>query len=275
MIRFSIACLLLLLPASAEVATAVDPSDELPVGKTVIWSPLFQATWDSMNAEMGGKPLKVEPPNQLMTRLDAFEWDADRVMPEGSWKVWSGEAKKVFLDTVNKEAAAMTGEAIGPFKLMEEIPGGLACFGLLNREVKFQTPFFKSRKVPMNFGAKKAEVSYFGVNGDLSGNYGESVKVLAFRPVDGSHALEVSCKGGDDKVVFYRPPAAQSFATAWMWLRKWKKDFLRNSELPGTWADSLLHEGDEVRVPYVSLDVTTEFSARLQGGRYCGGAGDP
>ncbi len=156
MIRFSIAFLLLLLPASSEVATAVDPSDELPVGKTVIWSPLFQATWDSMNAEMGGKPLKVEPPNQLMTRLDAFEWDADRVIPEGSWKVWSGEAKKVFLDTVNKEAAAMTGEAIGPFKLMEEIPGGLACFGLLNREVKFQTPFFKSRKVPMNFGAKKA-----------------------------------------------------------------------------------------------------------------------
>ena len=109
-----------------------------------------------MNAEMGGKPLKVEPPNQLMTRLDAFEWDADRVIPEGSWKVWSGEAKKVFLDTVNNEAAAMTGEAIGPFKLMEEIPGGLACFGLLNREVEFQTPFFKSRKVPMNFGAKKA-----------------------------------------------------------------------------------------------------------------------
>jgi hypothetical protein len=101
------------------------------------------------------------------------------------------------------------------------------------------------------------------------------MKVLAFRPVDGPHALEVSCKEADDKVIFYRPPAAQDFATACKWLRKWRKDYVVNAELPGTWGDRLLHVNDEVRVPYVSLDVTTDLSGRLQGGRFYGNAGDP
>ena len=275
MIRLAAAVLCLLLPVHAEVVTVPHPSEKLPVGKTVVWSPLFQATWDVMNKTLGGKPSRVEPPNGLMARLDEFKWDADKVMPEVGWKVWGGEAKKAFLETVNKEAAAMTGEAQGPFKLVEESPGRLACFGLLEREVEFETPFFRSRKVAMKFGAEKAEVSYFGVNGELSGNYGESIKVLAFRPVDGSHALEVSCKKGDDKVVFYRPPAAQDFATACKWLRQWKKDYVVNAELPGSWAERVLHEGDDVRVPYVSLETSADFSEGLQGGRFHGNAGDP
>ena len=275
MIRLPIALLFLLLPVRAGVVTAAHPSDELPVGKTVVWSPLFQATWDTMNKKLGGKPSKVEAPNELMARLDAFKWDADEVMPEAGWKVWGGEATKSFLDTVNKDAAAMTGDAEGPFKLMEQVPGGIACFGLLDREVEFRKAFFRSRKVPLKFGAEKAEVSYFGTNGDGSAGYGEDVKVLAFRPVDGSHALEVSCKGGDDKVIFYRPPAAQDFATACKWIRKWKKDYVVNAELPGSWADRVLHAGDKMQVPYLSLDVVENLAGSLQGGRFYGNAGDP
>ncbi|QTN30950.1 hypothetical protein HZ994_00940 [Akkermansiaceae bacterium] len=275
MMRILTALLVSLHPIRAEVLTAAHPSDELAVGKTVVWSPLFQATWDAMNAELGGKPLDVDPPNELMTRLDSFQWQPDKVMPEGAWKVWAGKATKGFLETVNREAAAITGEAQGPFRLLEEVPGGLACFGLLDREVEFQTAFFRSRTVPMRFGTKKTEVSYFGTNGRLSGGYGESVKVLAFRPVDGSHALEVSCKHGDDQVVFYRPPVVQDFSTACKWLRKWKKDYVANEELPGGWADRVLHEGDVVQVPYVSLDVTEDMAGRLQSRRSYGGEGDP
>lgn len=164
MIRFFSALLFLLLPVHAEVVAVSHPAEKLPVGKTVVWSPLFQATWDTMNKSLGGKPSKVEPPNELMARLDDFAWDAGKVMPEAGWKVWGGVATKDFLETVNREAAAITGEAQVPFKLMSEIPGGLACFGLLDREVGFKTPFFRSRKVPLKFGAEKAEVSYFRGN---------------------------------------------------------------------------------------------------------------
>jgi len=273
--RTFLTILCLIVSARAEVVTAIDPFGEMPRGKTVVWSPLFQASWDAMNKELGGKPVKVYPPNELMARLDSFEWDADKVMPVGKWKVWSGRATEDFLETVNREAAAMTGEPKGPFTLANEHPGGLAFFGLLDREVEFLSPFFKSVKLPMEFGEEKSEVEFFGTKGDFSNQYGEAVKVLAHRPVDGSHALEVSCKGGDDKVIFYRPPAGQDFATACKWLREWRKAFEWNAELPGTWNDRLLHKNDEVRVPYVSLDLKEDFTDKLAGGRFHEKAGAP
>ena len=144
----------------------------------------------------------------------------------------------------------------------------MALFGLLDRDVEFLTPFFKSVKIPMEFGQEKTAVRFFGTKGELSDGYGETVKVLAYRPVDGSHALEVSCKGTDDKVIFYRPPAGQDFATACRWLREWRRTFQWNKELPGTWNDRLLHETDEVRVPYVSLDLVEDFTGKLSGDRF-------
>jgi hypothetical protein len=267
MMRPSILILCLLSSASAELVTVADPFVKMPEGKSVVWSPLFQATWDAMNAKMGGKPQRIEPPNGLMSRLDAFKWEPGNVLPEGS--------SPEFLDLVNREAAKTTGEEKGPFTLKDPIPGTIACFGLLDREVEFAKPFHRSGKVPMLFGGGKSPVRFFGTKDDASGQYGMDVKVLAYRPVDGSHALEVSCKGGDDKVVFYRPPEGQDFATACTWLRVWRKTFEFNAELPDGWNDRSLHEGDEVRVPYVSLDVTDELAGQLQGGRFYGIAGDP
>lgn len=262
--------------ASAGIITLPDPSSPLPEGETVVWSPLFQATWDSMNKEIGGKPQKIEPPNELMARLDAFAWEPEKVMPEGSWKTWAGMAKPDFLKRVNAEAAQLTGEAEGPFRFSgEQRSNTVACFGLLDREVEFVKPFFRSKAVPLAFGAGKTPVSFFGATADHAEDYGDALKVLVYRPVDGSHALEISCKGGDDKVILYRPSKAQDFATACRWIREWRKGFDANAALPGGWDDRHLHEGDEVRVPYVSLDAAADFSESLRGGRIYGKPGDP
>ncbi len=58
--------------AAAEVVTLPHPGQPLPAGRTVVWSPLFQAGWDALNAKLGGPPNKVEPPNALMAKLDTF-----------------------------------------------------------------------------------------------------------------------------------------------------------------------------------------------------------
>lgn len=85
-------------------------------------------------------------------------------------------------------------------------------------------------------------------------------------------------EGGVDterKVILYRPPEGQDFATACRWLREWRKSHTRNEALPGNWDDRLLHERDEVRVPYVFLDVRDDLAGELRGGRYYGKPGDP
>jgi hypothetical protein len=274
MIRSLPLVLCIVAHASAGVITLPDPHSLPPEGETAVWSPLFQATWDAMNKEIGGKPKKIDPPNELMSRLDAFDWKADTVMPEGAWKTWAGEATPDFLKRVNAEAKEMTGEE--PFKLSgEQIPGTIACFGLLDREVEFEKPFFRSARAPLEFGAEKSPVRFFGTDGDNAENFGESVEVLSYRPVDGSLALEVSCKGSDEKVILYRPAKAQDFATACRWIREWRKNPGQSAGLPGNWNDRWLHKGDEVRLPYVSLDASADFAGALQGGRFYGKPGDP
>lgn len=263
------ALLALCLPVSAGVITVPDPSSPLPEGATVVWSPLFQATWDAMNREIGGKPHKIDPPNELMSRLDSFEWDPAAVMPESGWKVWGGGATPDFLKRVNAEAAQLTGEEKGPFHL-----GGIenrnliACFGLLDREVEFEKEFRRSMKAPLEFkaGDKVKSVAFFGTRGGLSAYYGGEVRIL--HSAKNAHALEISCKGGDDRVIVYLPPEPQNFSAACGIIREARKASVENG-------GSLLVAGDDVRIPYLTLDASGDLTDRLRGGRHYGNIGDP
>lgn len=265
----------LFAPAVAEVVTVIDPAGDLPANRTVVWSPLFQATWDELNCRMGGKPVKITSPNALMAKLDAFEWQAEQTLPPGSWKVWAGEATQEFLESVNREAAQMTVEARGPFTLGDPMPDSLACFGLLDREVEFETPFIKSARQPLLFQDEKTPVRFFGAPGEFAERYAATTRVLAYRPKDGSHALEVSCKGIDDKVILYLPPQPQDFQTACKWLHEWRKTWRDDKATRDRWNDTRLHEGDDIRIPYVTLDAKSDFAAQLEGGRYYNKPGDP
>ena len=54
------------LRAGAEVRTVVHPEEEFSPRATVVWTPIFQATWDHLNRHYGGKPFRIEPKNQLL-----------------------------------------------------------------------------------------------------------------------------------------------------------------------------------------------------------------
>ncbi|MCW1925781.1 hypothetical protein OKA05_24700 [Luteolibacter arcticus] len=258
------------LPATAEIGSVAHPEDKLPQGQTVVWTPLFQASWDKLNATHGGKPVKIEPPNVLISRLDAFTWKAESVMPEDRWKVWSGPATDEFLATVNAEAAKLTGEEKGPFRLENRQPGTVAVFGLLDREVTFRQPLHRSRKVPMTFrsGAMETKVKFFGVKGQLSEEFSGTVRVLAYRPTENCHALQLLCKESDDTVILFRPPAAMDFAAACEWLRTWRKAWSEDSGHHLGHDDPQLHKRDEIQVPYVKLETKHDFASDLDSLRF-------
>ena len=76
---------------------AVLKTDQIPVGgKSLVWSPLFQASWDKLNSRRKGKLVKITPPNALMTMLDSFHWKETEVMPEGGYAVFAGPATAEF-----------------------------------------------------------------------------------------------------------------------------------------------------------------------------------
>lgn len=263
--------LALVFPLRAEVESVAHPASAFPAARTVVWTPLFQAAWDRLNGLHGGKPVKVEPPRELIARLDDFRWKPEEVMPDGRWKVWAGPATGEFLAEANAGARELTGEPQGPFRLVNRTPGTVAVFGLLDREVVFRTPFHRSGKVPVAFVAKSGgerRVRFFGVKGEGSGGFRDTVRVLAYRPSERCHALQILCRDGDDTVVLYRPPAVQDFATACRWLRSWRQAWKPGAGSSFGHDDPFLHEDDELRVPYVDLEAVRDFAPDLDSLRH-------
>jgi hypothetical protein len=215
----------------------------------------------------------------LMERLDHFQWNPESVMPEGGWKVWGGRATPEFVKQVNDEARQMFGEA--DFKVVDPVlhPNpkliSVACFGLLQREVEFVVPFHRSLRLPLRFGKERQPVRFFGSMGEQSERYGKNVKVLAFRPVDRSFALEIACKDTADKVILYRPAERQDFSKACEWIKQWRADHDSESSLPGSWEDRRLHWNDELRIPYVSFATVADMKDQLKGDRYYEGSPVP
>ena len=267
------------LPAAAEIGAVAHPEEKLPAAQTVVWTPLFQASWDKLNATNGGKPLKVEPPNELISRLDAFTWKTESVMPEDHWKVWSGPPTDEFLATVNAEAVKMTGEEESPFRLENRRPGTVVVFGLLNREVNFRKELYRSRKVPMTFrsGQSETKVAFFGVNGERSEELSDVVRVLAYRPSEQCHALQVLCNESNDSVILFRPPTGKpiDFSTACEWIRTWRKAWTEDSRKGLGHDDPTLHKRDEIQVPYLKLATKHDFTSDLASMRYYKGQPEP
>lgn len=250
---------------SAEPVAVAHPGEEFDPRATVVWTPLFQAAWDELNKEFG-KPVKIEPENKLMTRLDTFSWNAAKTMPKKGWKVWAGEATQDLVDRANAEAAEMTGEK-GPFSFSEGMPGSQLALGLLHKDAHFQKALYRAKSASLDFRGAKDEpavkVAFFGVRGEASGGHSRTVQVQ-YR-AEGSFAVAIASKDGE-VVVCDLPESSETLEAAVKRLRTW-----RNSKPKGEWGapdDPNLHEGDDLRIPFLRLDTSSNFAPRLQGARH-------
>ena len=229
-----------------------------------------------MNSDLEGRPVKVEPPNPLMEKLDSFEWQSGEVMPEGRWKVWSGIATADFIANANREAAQMTGEAKGPFSEVDEHAGeqrSRVILALLDKELQFTRKLHPSASAPLAFrggDAKELPVRFFGVKGGFSAGFGKVIRIL-HRDKE-SHALRIEA-GGAESLVLYLPARSESFDAACKKLRDWRKEGLRGEF--GSPLDPGLHANDDLRIPYIDLGATADFKPSLSGLRFHRGHQDP
>jgi hypothetical protein len=261
---------------AAEVLSVAHPGENFPAERTVVWTPLFQAAWDRMNSDLEGPPVKVQPPSPLMEKLDSFEWQSGKVMPEGRWKVWSGSATPDFVATANREAAQMTGEAEGPFfQVVEQSgePRGRLILALLDKELQFIKKLHPSASSPLVFrggDGREQPVRFFGVKGDLSGGFSGVVRIL--HREEESHALQIEAEG-KESLVLYLPTERESFNAACTKLREWRKEGLKGEY--GSPMDPGLHGKDDLRIPYVALAAKADFQSALPALRFHKGHQEP
>ena len=260
------------LLAGTTCTSAIDsvahPEEPFATNQTVIWAPLFQASWDRLHENH--QLLRVEPPNALMDKLDQFKWEPETVLPKSGWKIWAGAATADFIALANKEAKAYTNQET-TFRAAPS-PTARIALGVLQRRVDFVTAFYRSNVRPLPFLANgmPVPVQFFGVRGKLSAHFRGSVSVLNYE--GHSHALKLFGKE-DDSVILYLPPQPVSFQQASETIRTWLQA-PRNGAF-GALNDPSLHELDDVRVPYLSFNSELDFGERLHGGRFLAGEAQP
>jgi len=259
--------------AQAKPQAILDLSKVPVKGKSVIWSPLFQATWDNLNGLHKGKPVTVGQQNKLILALDSYQWDEEKVMPKGGYATYAGPATKEFVDST---AAAIKKE----FKVNmqpNEIPlspTSHAAFGILIRDLKFKRPFIKSKNNPLAFVDSFSDtykVQFFGTAKKYSGYYRQSVAILSYKNKGKEFAISIATKTPDEKVIIYRPSKMMSMEAA---MKEVKQSI--DKPLNGKF-DSLddprLHRDDVVKIPYIAFKSETDFTSRLKGLRFF--EGDP
>jgi hypothetical protein len=111
-------------------------------------------------------------------------------------------------------------------------------------------------------------VAYFGLPNQNAGARGEHVRVLAYRPAEHSHAIQIECRENDDTVVLFQPAKQLDFLTACSWLRTWRREQFVVGNLAGQWNDPRIHDMDEVRIPYANIEVDSDFTSQLASIRY-------
>ena len=77
LILFAILCTSVVAETKAVLTTDTQPNEST----TLVWSPLFQASWDKLNSSFNGKLVKVEPENKVMETLDHFKWKEKAILP--------------------------------------------------------------------------------------------------------------------------------------------------------------------------------------------------
>lgn len=257
--------LLLTLTAHADILAVPHPACVFDDKHTVIWTPLFQAAWDALDdaPEGGGKPT-VKPPNKVMEMLDGFAWKAEEVLPQGAWFVRAGPISRELYDKANQETQQRWGVQPFPFGPAGQ-EQGYAALAMLSQQVQYLTPFERAIHTALPFQAPttKQSVRFFGT---MNAENLRGVRVIHYNGKLRTFALEVYCKGTDERVIFYMPAKSSSFAESCQQVLKWKRTEVYEQE-DGSLLQDRLQTNEEIRIPYVSLHNAADFTPLLQGER--------
>lgn len=256
--------------AAPPEARAVLDMHKLPLqGETLVWSPLFQASWEKMQSLHAGKMEKVVPANPVINALEKFQWKEQNVMPKDGYAVYAGPATPEFAKATAEEIKKKFGIDMTPSRIPSSEHGN-AFYGILLRDLNFQKSFFRSRKKPLEFKdglGKTHKVQFFGTIGKHSDDFGNNVKVLDYNDQGKSFILSIATDQQDEKLIIYRPGRALSFQMA--------IDHLNKPEIKaplggayGSLSDGTLHKKDTVKIPYLTIKADTDLTSQVAGARH-------
>lgn len=256
--------LVLVIHAHAGILAVPHPSCRFDAKHTVLWSPVFQAGWDALNAaQQGDAKVRIDPPDKVMGWLDSFSWKAGDVLPAGGWIAHAGPMNPTLYQKTNQESKQRWGAEL--FAFPQPAKPGHAVLCAMVRRIEWKTPFDHAEISLLSFRSHGStqKVRFYGSTNarDLP-----TVKVLHDSEVTGSFALEALCKDSDDRVIFYMPEKHSTFGEACQTILRWKKRQGLKQEDGSLLVPKLL-EDEVIRIPHMALNHSADFSSLLQSTR--------
>ncbi|WP_338288465.1 hypothetical protein [Luteolibacter sp. LG18] len=249
--------------ATAEVEVVAHPAVECAPGKTIVWTAAMQAAFDRLIGPKSSTPFdRVDPPNPLVARMRDFRWKEEDVLPKDGWFAVAGPSTLELTEQANAKWRKLVGGEGKPFS---SGGSGLAAFVGIRRDFLFAKEFAPSGAAKLTWQPTGGGVKFFGVKGDASYEFGEQVRVLAFRPSEGTYALQFLSKKGDDTMILYLPKEGQPMMEAIRWVETWKRGWGSAEEAKMEWNEKRLHEGDDLRIPEIQLDAAQDLGAKFSG----------
>lgn len=239
-----------------------------PQGETLVWSPLFQASWDKLEEKHTGKLIKVDPPNPLITQLSQFKWQQQQVMPLGGYAIYAGLDTPLFA----RQTAADVKRRFNFEMDTSQLPQtgqGYAYYGVLVRDLTFKKQFYRSKKKPLSFKNSKNQtyqVRFFGTAKLNSGGYGKNVRILRNTPDKNTFILTINTDKAKEQIIIYCPEKAPSFHTAIQHVLDAKNNPADGKY--GTPQFPYLVDHDVIKIPYIKINAHTDLTNQLKGKRY-------
>ena len=251
--------------ACAEVQVVAHPDAPCPPKITIVWTAAMQSAFDRC---VGPKsPMTFEtviPENPLITRMRAFSWKEEAILPNGGWFAVAGVGRAELADQANEQWRVLSGADDKPFTYEG---AGLVAYVGIKRDFQFKKEFIAAIASRLAWNGTQEQLRFFGVCDEASAGYSSSVRVLGYVPLARQFALQFLAKEGDDTLILCIPKPAQTMLEAMVSVRKSRVAWdARGDASPGV-DDKFLHSMDDLRVPNVALkfegDLTESFGGTL------------
>ena len=186
------------------------------------------------------------------------------VLPKDGWFAVGGEASAGRVDEANEKWRLLAGARPPPFRY-NGASGGRAAFVGMKRDFYFKKPFSTSGASHLAWGPGKLLVQSYGAIGGTADEYTGTVRILAYRPVEGCIALQLLGAESDDTLVLYQPAKNQKMIDAMRWVKIWRERWETHEGASLAWNDKFPHRGDDLRFPEIRLGAQTDCSDDFKG----------
>lgn len=215
------------------------------------WCATFQLVWNDLKNEYVKQDVEFAIPNEMMKNLNQETFTEDMISDEYYYKTWGpktlekkAEIEKGIKDKFNETSDIL--HLIDWENLDSDECERMIFYTMLRRDFEYPKEF---TKLPEGkFGDEYENVKYFGISGSSNKQLDSQVRVLFYNS-DEDYAVSLETKNGDE-VVLYKNPTGKTFEEIYSNLTNNAKSYKGKR----TFA-----EIDQLRVPYVNLDVLREY----------------